>query len=144
MSDVMEMGVDVPLVKTVFISAPREKVWAYLTEKEYLGRWWQDAAADLKPDSEYTLLDSKGDRLVWGRVVAWEHPAKLVTTFEIGMLQGKETTVTWELAAVPGGTRLRVTHAGIMAEGGPEVPVFGGLDAGWDKHFMTLRELASG
>lgn len=142
MAEVLEAGVDIPLVKTVFISAPPEKVWAYLTEKAYLGRWWQDAAADLQPDSAYTLLDSKGERLVWGRVVSWDRPEKLVTTFEVGMMPGKVTTVTWELSGVPGGTQLRLMHTGIMAAGGPEEPVFGGLDMGWDKHFLTLREMA--
>ena len=132
--------IDAPLIKTIFIAAPRERVWDYLTRKEHIAKWYQERDADLAPDADYTLRRGNGERVVWGKVTDWSRPERLVTTFEVEPLEGRATTVTWTLHEVPGGTRVVLTHAGIVDAQGRAATVFGHLDAGWDAHFASLRK----
>ncbi|MEM9009743.1 MAG: SRPBCC domain-containing protein [Pseudomonadota bacterium] len=129
------------LVKTIFLAAPPERVWAFLTEKRYLDRWYNTAEADLAPDAPYTLTKD-GKPLVWGRVLRWDPPRELVTTFEVAPLDGAKTTVTWILEEAPGGTRVTLHHAGILAAGAVGAQMLAALDPGWDTHFVALRAVA--
>lgn len=129
------------LVKTIFIAAAPATVWSYLTEKAHIGKWYQPAHADLSAGSDYEM-GKDGARTIWGRVVEWHPPNRLVTTFNIGPLEGRETTVTWDLAAVAGGTRLTMAHAGIVPDMATECAILGHLDPGWDGHLASLRALA--
>lgn len=140
--DTMVETRDAVLEKTIFIAAAPERVWDFWTKKAYLDRWWQVAEADLAPDAAYALVNKAGERIVWGRVTRWERAERLDFTFEVTPLEGRETYVSLRFEAVPGGTRLHLTHRGIMGYDGPEVPVFAHLDAGWDEHFASLRALA--
>jgi len=130
--------------KTVFFSASTETVWDYLVDKDKLGEWYNPAEASLVAGEGYTLL-TKGDdgppkKIVWGKVVESDRPSRLVTTFSIAPFEGRETTVTWVLESVAGGTRLSLTHEGVAEASGPAVLNFlTALDAGWDKHFAMLR-----
>lgn len=134
-----EAAIDAPLIKTIFIAAPRERVWDYLTRKEHLAKWYQEPDADLAPGADYTLRRD-GERVVWGEVTDWSPPERLVCTFEVGPMEGRATTVTWMLHEVPGGTRVVLTHAGILDAEGRAATLFGHLDAGWDAHFAALRK----
>lgn len=133
------------IVKTVFIDAPREIVWAYLTDKDKLGEWYHPAEENLADGDAYALYrtDDEGQavQLISGHVLEMEPPAKLVTTFVIDAFQGRETTVTWTLEEVAGGTRLHMIHDGIAAAMGEDpLPLLMGIDGGWDAHFDRLRK----
>lgn len=129
------------LIKTVMFQAPRERIWAYLTEKDKLGLWYNPATGDLRVGEEYTLLDPGDKPLVWGRVLEMDPPARLVTSFCIAAFEGRESTVAWELAQVAGGTLLTLTHEGIVeAAGEAALPLLGALDKGWDGHLAGLRQ----
>ena len=136
------------IVKSVFIDAPREAVWEYLTDKDKLGEWYHHAEADLANGEAYALVrtDDEGQKapLVTGRVLEMNPPSKLVTTFLIDAFQGNETTVTWVLEDAAGGTRLHLTHDGIAAAmGDGALPLLMGIDGGWDAHLSDLRNAAN-
>lgn len=46
------------------------------------------------------------------------------------------TTVTWQLAAVDGGTELKLTHAGLTP-----FDMLTGHDTGWDEFLSRLRSM---
>lgn len=144
MNDAMTLEADerADLVKTVFIRATPPVVWDYLTQKAHLGKWYQPAHDDLAAGADYAL-GNDGERVVWGRVLNWQPPNRLVTSFNVGPLQARETTVTWQLEPTAGGTRLTMTHRGIVPEMASECAILGHLDAGWDAHLGSLRSLAS-
>ena len=132
------------LVKTAVFKAAPELVWTFLTDKQKLGAWYHPGEEDLAAGADYKL-GSKGDDetaapVIWGRVLEWDPPSRLVTTFCIDPFGGGETTVTWELAPYAGGTRLTLTHVGIAeAAGEAALPLSMALDKGWDEHLGTLR-----
>ncbi len=130
------------LVKTIFIAVAPGTVWEYLTKQAHIGKWYQPAHADLAPGSDYAM-GKDGARTIWGHIMEWHPPQRLVTTFNVGPLEGRETTVTWDLVAVAGGTKVTMTHAGIVPEMAEECAILGHLDAGWDAHLASLRGLAS-
>ncbi|MEO1249601.1 MAG: SRPBCC domain-containing protein [Pseudomonadota bacterium] len=132
------------ITKTVFLDAPREVVWSYLTEKDKLAQWFHPADADLAPGKAYALLEKTpqgpGKPQCWGKTQTMEPPSLLVYSFTVGPLNGAMTTVTWRLEEVSGGTRLTLTHDGVAdAAGQGALPLLMALDAGWDEHFANLR-----
>jgi uncharacterized protein YndB with AHSA1/START domain len=133
------------IFKTIFFNAPRETVWLFLTDKDRLGQWYHPAEADLAEGEDYVLVrrtdDGESVRQVWGKVLEMDAPNRLVTTFIIGPFGDAETTVTWVLEDVAGGTRLSLTHEGIAeAAGQAAMQLLMALDHGWDKHLDSFRQ----
>jgi len=135
------------IIKTIFIDAPRETVWAYLTEKDKLAIWFHPADKDFVEGEGYALLrdadggDVDDNKICWGDVVRMNPPEELICTFTVNMLGGKTTNLTWRLEEVFGGTRLTLHHEGIdKAAGDQALDMLRALDVGWDKHFATLRD----
>lgn len=136
------------LHKSIILRASRETVWSFLTDRDKLATWFHPAREDLSGKAPYSLTkqNETGEResLIWGEVLEWDPPARLVMTFEIGAFEGANTTLTWELEEIAGGTRLTLTHTGIVAAaGGQPLGLLMALDAGWDEHLHALRKAAS-
>lgn len=138
------------LIKTVIIDAPRETVWAYLTEKDKLAIWFHPADKDFIEGEDYALLkDSDGgleddNKICWGNVISMTPPDELMCTFTVHMLAGAKTTLIWRLEDVFEGTRLTLKHEGIdEAAGDQAFGLLRSMDVGWDKHFATLRNAVS-
>jgi len=133
------------IVKTVIFSASRETVWAFLTEKDKLALWFHPAEEDLSEGKEFALLGSGDDgqveKICWGSVLEMDHPSKLKYTFTIKPLGGHTTTVTWLLEELHGGTKLTLEHEGFEAAGDGALGLLTAIDAGWDRHFGTLRDV---
>ncbi len=132
------------LTKSAFLNAPRELVWRFLTDKDMLGKWYHPARADLAQGQEYELYSTDEDgstsRAIWGRVLRADPPSELVCTFEIPYFEGGETTLTWTLDELAGGTRLTLAHDGIGAASGEAADqLLAALDKGWDKHLAAMR-----
>ena len=132
------------LVKTAYIDIKPEALWAWLTEKEKLAKWFHPAEVDLKEGQDYTLLcqteDGETKPLIWGHVVTANFPNELVYTFNIPPLQGVETTVRFRLEQYGEGTQLTLVHRGFDAnvENTP-LALLMALDSGWDEHLNRLR-----
>lgn len=130
--------------KTLFLKAPPEHVWKFLTESEKLALWFHKAEENLKADSSYALLTNslgkEGERLCWGNVIEFDPPNKLVHTFTHEYLNGKETMCTWVLTGVDGGTILHLKHSGFEIANEPFNEA-ADHDVGWDEHFIRLRRI---
>ncbi|MGI9436535.1 MAG: SRPBCC family protein [Geminicoccaceae bacterium] len=135
------------ITKTVFFKASRDTVWAFLTEKEKLAKWFHAAESDLADGADYALLgnSAEGDpvKQCWGTVQHWDPPSKLIYSFTIKPLNGVMTKVTWTLDEAHGGTRLTMNHEGLAAAGDAALGLLTALDAGWDEHLGRLRSMAS-
>ncbi|MEM9530874.1 MAG: SRPBCC domain-containing protein [Pseudomonadota bacterium] len=134
------------IVKTIFIKAPAEHVWKFLTQKDKLALWFHEGEQSIESTGLYAVvtnsLGKEGDRLCWGEVTEYTPTTRLVHTFTHNSLKGTETTCVWELTNVDGGTILRLTHSGFeQAEDGFNQAA--NHDVGWDEHFVRLRKVAS-
>ena len=137
------------ITKTVFFDAPRETVWAFLTEKDKIMSWFHAAEDDLAAGQDYLLYDAGDDgekvERCRGTVTEMDPPERMVWTFTVKPLKGAMTTVTWRLEEAHGGTRLTLVHEGVgQAAGAGALGLLGALDKGWDAHFGRLRERVSG
>lgn len=133
------------ITKSVFLNAPKQVVWEFLTKKDKLARWFHPAEDDLREGEAYTLLDQRNDmtRICWGTVLEMRPYDSLVYTFTVKPLEGAMTTVRWTLEEAAGGTRLSLEHEGIeQAAGEAAFMMLSALDAGWDEHFGRLRQEA--
>ena len=136
------------LNKSIFLPASRETVWSFLTDKDKLALWFHPADADLADKQDYALISTDEDgtvnRICWGTVLEMDAPSRLKCSFTIKPLNGVFTTVTWELEALEGGTKLSLTHQGISAAAGDAaMGLILALDKGWDEHLGRLRSAAS-
>lgn len=135
--------------KSIFIAASLDTVWSYLTDKEKMGVWYHSPEKDLEMGEEYHCMkvNDEGEQnpLIWGKVLEWDQPNKLVTTFNIAPFEGRETTVSWALEETLGGVMLSLKHEGIVTAAGVEAAahLFAALDKGWDEHLSSMRSDAA-
>ncbi len=132
--------------KTVFLAVPIEAAWRFLTEAKKLEQWFFKTDADFEEGAEYTLYsrEEEGAKRCWGEVLEMSAPNRLRQSFTIAPLGGVMTELLWELNAVEGGTRIKLTHTGIEAAGEAAFGLMSALDDGWDKHFAHMREAVAG
>jgi uncharacterized protein YndB with AHSA1/START domain len=133
------------------LDAPPETVWRYLTEAELRAKWFM-AGTDAVAGGEFDLLidhDNLSDKPVpypanyaefkgktWSeKVVRFEPPRLLETTFQ----GGRNGTVTYELFAEGGQTRLVLTHSGITSGTGAQ-----DFGSGWTSHLAVLETRLAG
>lgn len=138
---------DETIIKTLFFAMPPERVWPFLVDREKLGRWLYRAEADLAAGAAFRLMrdDPEGSRPVcWGHVLEMEPPRLLRTSFTVAALDGLDTVVTYRLDPAAGGTRLTLTHEGLGAADGRALIRLMDFDAGWDRHFLRLRDALAG
>lgn len=106
---------------------PPAAVWAALTTPDLLARWW--APGDIAPVVGHRFtMDMAG----WGQqqceVLAVEPGRSLTFAFAEGVL---DTTVTWTLEAVDGGTLLTLEHAGFRLDTPLGAQALKGMGGGW-------------
>ena len=134
---------DTVVMKKIFLAAPKETVWSFLTTKDKLGSWFHHCDADWAEGQDYTLYKLAEDgtkvKLIWGAVLQMDVPNKLVYTFCIEQFS-EPTTVSCTLESVYDGTVLTLTHEGIEAATGDAVMAFLlDLDKGWEEHLDQIR-----
>ena len=114
--------------QTQLYSHPVERVWAALTSSSALAAWLMPNDFEPVVGHHFSLRTRPApgfDGIVHCQVVEMEPPSRMVWTWAGGTI---DTTVTFTLEAVDGGTRLRMRQVG-----------FHGLGAQ-----LTRRILASG
>ena len=89
----------------------------------------------------FTMMssDDPTKKLCRGKVTEWVEPSKLAYEFSVFMMEDLITHVTWQLEEVESGTKLTMVHTGLPADSNGIALTFA-LDAGWDKHFASLRD----
>jgi len=115
--DMRPQGTRPAQVYTVYIRAPRERVWEAITQPEFTHQYFFGS----EPHSDW----SAGDRLLWiarasgnelvdGRVIECRPPERLVHTwivkYDPDLTVEGPSRVTWELSETDGVTKLTATH----------------------------------
>ncbi|WP_026547579.1 SRPBCC family protein [Paenarthrobacter nicotinovorans] len=106
---------------------PKDAVWAALTTPKLLARWW--AAGNIAPvvGHRFTM-----DMDRWGQqqceVISVEPGTSITFLFAEGSL---DTTITWTLETVDGGTTLHFEHAGFNLDSPMGRQAIEGMGNGW-------------
>lgn len=130
---------DTIIRKSVYLNAPKETVWTYLTDPEKLAIWFHKPKVPLAAGEDYAMYGTEsGDKLIWGTVTKSEPCTALDYTFTIKPMGDAVSTVKWRLEDVPGGTRLSLEHIG-LPQGAEAFGLTLALDKGWDDHISRMR-----
>ena len=110
-----------------------EKVWRALTQPELIEEWLMKS--DFRPVEGHGF----NFRADWGvvdcRVLAVEPNRKL--SYAWGAY-GLESVVTWTLAPMNGGTRLRMEQSGFRQD---QQQAYQGAQQGWPRFFANLEQV---
>jgi len=104
--------------QTVLYSHPVERVWAALTSSSALAAWLMPNDFEPVVGHHFSLRTKPApgfDGIVHCEVVEMEPPSRMVWTWAGGTI---DTTVTFTLEAIDGGTRLRLHQVGFHGLGG--------------------------
>lgn len=135
-----------PVVCTVEIAAPRERVFELFTTPEELVRWWPDAV-DFEPrEGGRMRLEFEGRGDVSGTVTRFDPPGALGFTWIRGVAPDVVTQVDVELTALDnGGTRVELRHTGWENVPEEQVEEWRAIhEGGWNHFLGCLRDLAEG
>jgi uncharacterized protein YndB with AHSA1/START domain len=111
------------ILASVEIAAPPERVFRALTSAADVTSWWGSPeqyrttgwAADVRPGGHWRADGVGADGhtfFVEGDFLEVDPPRKLVQTWKAAWDGGHETTITYRLDAIDGGTRLTLRHEG--------------------------------
>ena len=134
------------ITKSIFIKAPAAHVWTFLTDANKLAEWFHRGIGNFEGTGEWALLTnshgSEGNKLCWGEVLEFTPHTRFVHTFTHGGLKDVETTCTWTLAEVEGGTIVNLVHEGWEKVGEAAFGMASNHDKGWDEHLTRFRKVA--
>ena len=129
-----------PVVATVHIDAPLERVYEYFTRPAAIVTWMGEyALLEAEPGGRFTV-DVKGAP-VRGRFLSLDPPRRLLISWGYAgsdRLPPGASTVEIRLTAEPGGTRVELEHRDLPAEERP------GHASGWAHYFGRLAVAAAG
>jgi uncharacterized protein YndB with AHSA1/START domain len=129
--------------KVYYYAAPREKVFAALTEPKQLTKWFLGKA---------TLAPRKGGtfRFTWreggptlrGKVKEFDPPKRLHLEWNDRFEGGKlyPTEARFSLARKGRGTELRLSHRGFKS-GKKWTWLYGAINSGWSYYLLNLRSV---
>jgi uncharacterized protein YndB with AHSA1/START domain len=104
------------VTKTIWINAPREKVWSAVTSAEQLMIWWGDHWEIESLDIGATIRFGFADDVVLAKVGVVEPPHKFVIQWPPHPGYNViDVTTTFLLEEENGGTRVTVTETGFEA-----------------------------
>lgn len=135
-----------PVVQTIEIAAPPERVFALFTDPAELVRWWPDAAR-LEPRLGGRIeLEFEGRGDVSGEITRYEPPYGLGFTWVRGIAPDVVTHVDVSLSAAgDGGCRVELVHSGWENVPDELVEEWRALHrAGWGFFLGCLADLAEG
>jgi uncharacterized protein YndB with AHSA1/START domain len=105
-----------PIVVEATYAVDRSAVWAALTDPERMSKWYFEPIATFRPEvgfeTQFTVHSQGKDWVHLWRVTEVVPETRIAYTFNYAGYEG-DASVLWELSAVSGGTRLRLTHTGI-------------------------------
>jgi uncharacterized protein YndB with AHSA1/START domain len=135
-----------PVVQTIEIDAPPERVFELWTMPEELVKWWPDAV-ELEPRVGGSMkLQFEGRGEVWGEFTRFEPPHELAFTWIRGVAPEITTQVEVSIEDLGGGrSRVELVHSGFENVPTDQAAEWRAIhDAGW-RHFLgCLRDLAEG
>jgi uncharacterized protein YndB with AHSA1/START domain len=139
------------VVEEVFPNAP-ETIWKTLTSGELIDRWLMKSMGfEPVKGARFTLQTTPAgawDGVIHCRVLEVVHNERLSYSWQGGHDGNAQygsrldTIVTWTLAKVDGGTRLRLVHSGFVLP--KNVATFRNLSEGWKKVIAKLVSISGG
>jgi uncharacterized protein YndB with AHSA1/START domain len=116
---------------------PIEKVWAAVTMPERLADWLAEAEIEPRVGGIVRFTWASANHSMEGKVVAYDPPRTFAWTWP---LDGRDTVVSFDLAADGDGCWLTLTHAGLSPTGKDG----GGVRAGWHSHLEGVADAIEG
>jgi uncharacterized protein YndB with AHSA1/START domain len=113
-----------PVVRAVHVRRPPAEVFWLFTDR--IGSWWPlpthgmygDEAGGLAfEDGRLVERSTRGDDNVWGEVLAWEPPSRVVFSWHVGRAAGPASEVEVRFTPDVDGTRVELVHRGWEAFG---------------------------
>ena len=143
-----------PLRKTRIVPIPPAQAFDLFTAR--MATWWplathsvfegEAATCGFEPRTGGALFEAKadGERSVWGTVLAWEPPDRLVVTWHPG--RGPDTAQELEVRFLPDGrgTRVELEHRGWQKLGAEAAATREGYRGGWEGVLARYVEAAGG
>jgi uncharacterized protein YndB with AHSA1/START domain len=123
-------------VFTIEIRAPRHRVWEEITKTGRLQLAMHNTILEstLVPGAKLRYYSPNRKRVfVVGEVVEVSPPERFSHTFKFTMRDEEPSLVTWELADVPAGCRVTLTHGGWSNQ----LKTHKGVGGGW-REILTL------
>ena len=142
----MTQTVLTPVVCSVDIEAPRERVFELFTTPEELVRWWPDAVTFEAREGGLVHFVFQGQGEVSGTVTRYDPPSMLGFTWVRGIAPDVVTQVDVDFSELDGGgTRVELRHTGWEAVPDEQVAEWRTIhEMGW-RHFLgCLRDLGEG
>lgn len=138
--------------KSVTVAVPVERAFRVFTEE--IASWWPLRTHAVDTDrSDVVVMEShvdgrlyertpEGEEHLWGTVVSWEPPRRIVYSWHPG--RGEETAQEVEItfSAEGDSTRVQVRHYGWEKLGDRLEEVVASYDEGWDKVIGCYAEAA--
>jgi uncharacterized protein YndB with AHSA1/START domain/DNA-binding transcriptional ArsR family regulator len=131
-------------VYTVYIRAPREKVWDAITKPEFTRRYFfgSEPTSTWRPGDPWLSIEyGTGKPLVDGKILECDKPRRLVHTWHVrydaALEEEAASRVTWELEETDGVTKLTAVHDGFA----PDSKVYDNVAGGWPLVLSGLKTL---
>jgi uncharacterized protein YndB with AHSA1/START domain len=142
-----------PVVKTVTVACTPEEAFRYFTADFNL--WWPVAthsviayASEFKDKPATAIFEPRvsgriferarsGEEHVWGSVLAWQPPGRVVFSFHPGRDDKEAQTVEVTFSPAPEGARVVLTHSGWEKLGANAKQARDGYNQGWEGVFVT-------
>ena len=136
-----------PVVKTIVVARAQEDAFRLYTQE--FGKWWPHATHSLGGDkvAAVTMEGRKGGRIferwadgteqLWGTVVAWEPPRRVVHSWHVGgpPEPASEVEIRFEMVA-PSRTRVVLEHRKWEKLGDKGREMREGYNNGWESVFI--------
>src|SRR5579864_9826423 len=123
--------------QTIRIAAPRERVFALLTDVAQMPRWMPVTIFEARVGGRFEFARNA---VAVGEVIEFDPPRVVTFTWDWrDQPLGRRTVVRFELAEDGGGTLVRLTHSGFRAQDQCEVH-----RRGWFHYGQRLKLVAEG
>ena len=145
-----------PIIRTVQVkAAPGRAFELFATHME---RWWPKGRTigknphaaiviEPRPGGEWFERDADGNKTHWGKVLAWEPPARLLLGWQINTQWGFDPNLVTEVeltfvAAEGGGTLVTLEHRNLERFGTDAARHAEKLGGGWPTHLAQFADYA--
>lgn len=147
-----------PVRASITVAAPPERAWQVYTEQ--YGRWYpkehfigsqpaDDLLIEPYEGGRWYERQADGSEPVWGHVLTWQPPSRLVLSWEVGgdwkhdPDRGHASEVEVLFSAVPGGTRVDLEHRDLARHGDGAASIAAGVSDENYGHPFYLRRFAA-
>jgi uncharacterized protein YndB with AHSA1/START domain len=147
-----------PIIRSVVVKADAPRAFELFTSR--MQDWWPrgktigkqpHAAVVMEPwiDGRWFERDAQGNETVWGKVLAWEPPDRLLLGWQIGAdwAYHPELLTEVELSFKPlaaGGTIVTLEHRNLERFGSEAARLRDLLDGGWPTLLDEFKKITDG